>query len=264
MSKLIYIADDDTITCDILEHILTQEGYRVGIFDSGDALYSAFLQEQCDLILLDVAMPGNDGFMVGMKIKQAANLPIIILTGMRVSDDDYAFGVSLGFDVYLTKPINSVRLIAHVRSLLIKADMLRAAQEAQEIIQAQARAAAQLGTDVTGIIMPTNEPQKKAAVVITYGDVSVYPERFTAFVNKRELQLTNIEFSLLVSLFKNQNRAISRLELLDIVWGRDSYVGPRAADDIVKRLRRKLKQLDSNVEIGTVYGFGFRLSVEER
>jgi len=262
MSKLIYIADDDIITCEILEHILTQEGYRVGCFNSGDALYSAFAQEQCDLVLLDVAMPGNDGFMVGMKIKQSANIPILILTGMRVSDDDYAFGISLGFDAYFTKPINSVKLIAHIRSLLIRADMARAAKEAQEIMQAQARINGQHPQEQDAA-QETLEPGKKAIAVISYGDVSVYPERFTAFVNKRELQLTNIEFNLLVSLIKNQNRAISRLELLDMVWGRDSYVGPRAADDIIKRLRRKLKQLSSNVEIGTVYGFGFRLSVEE-
>jgi len=250
MKKLIYIADDDAITCGLLEHILTEEGYDTASFETGDALYEAFLQTPCNIIVMDVAMPGNDGFMIGIKIKQVSDIPIIMLTGMRTSDDDYAFGISLGFDAYFTKPINSVKLIAHIRALSIRQDLASATLPPVHSVRDEKN---------TNELLPDNAIP--TVNTITYSDIVLHPDRFSAYANKKELQLTNIEFNLLKALLVNQNRAISRLELLDMVWGTNSYVGPRAADDIIKRLRRKLGSVKSNVEIGTVYGFGFRLSV---
>ncbi|MCL2420440.1 MAG: response regulator transcription factor [Defluviitaleaceae bacterium] len=234
MNRLIYIADDNVSICQMTEKLLNKSGHDVVCFDNGDSLFSAYQDKACDLVILDAIMPGNDGFVIGMKIKQLSNTPVIILTGKRMSDDDYGFGISLGFDAYLTKPYSPVKLEAHVRSLLIKSEFTGVAQ-----------------------------PSAKAVTVLTYGDIIIYPDKLTVNCNNTELQLTNIEFNMLAFILENQNRAVSRGELLNKIWGNDSFVGPRATDDIIKRLRRKLLEAESKVSIETVYGFGFRLGVNK-
>jgi len=235
MKRLIYVADDDARICRMIKELLREEGYKVICFETGDLLFSAYQHEACDLAILDVVMPGNDGFVIGMKIKRLSATPVIIVTGVRTSDDDYSFGLSLGFDAYFVKPCNRIKLIAHVRSLLIKAEL----------------------TKVTMVAPPVEEVS-----VISYEDILVYPDMMAVVCNSVEMQLTNIEFNMLSFIVENKSRAISRGELLNKIWGRDSFVGPRATDDIIKRLRRKILDAGSRVSIDTVYGFGFRLSVK--
>ena len=229
MNNLIYVADDDALNLRMVQVILEKEGFNVVCFENGDLLYEAFLTRKCSLIILDVLMPGNDGFTIGAKIRQISNLPIIMLTGQE-SDDDYIFGISLGFDVYLTKPFNPAKLIAHVRTLLIKAELNKPAQPAEK----------------------TN--------VITYAGIIIDSNKMTVHCNDDELQLTNTELNLLRYMLENRDRAIPREELLTKVWGFDSVVGTRAIDDTIKRLRKKLADAGSMVSIDTVRGFGFRVS----
>jgi len=233
MNRLIYVADDDERILKMTRELLDEEGYQVECFENGDLLYSAYQNRACDLAILDIVMPGNDGFVIGAKIKHLATTPVVIVTGVRTSDDDYSFGFSLGFDAYFTKPYSHIKLVAHVRSLLIKAELSRVVRPVQE------------------------------SSVITYADIAIYPDKLITSCNNIQLQLTNIEFNMLAFILENQNRAISRGELLNKIWGRDSFVGPRATDDIIKRLRRKLLDAHSKVSIDTVYGFGFRLSSKE-
>jgi len=227
------MADDDITICQMTQKLLDEDGYKVVCFENGDLLFSAYQHEACDLVILDVVMPGNDGFVIGTKIKRLSDTPVIIVTGTRISDDDYSFGISLGFDAYFTKPYSPTKLIAHIRSLLIKSELSRVAKPIEK--------------------MP----------VITYSDISIYPDKLTTSCNNTELKLTNIEFNMLKFMLENQNRAISRGEMLNKIWGRDSFISPRATDDIIKRLRRKLHDVESKASIGTVYGFGFRLSTNE-
>ena len=229
MSNLIYVADDDPINLGMVKAFLEREGYNVECFENGDLLYEAFLESKCNLIILDVIMPGNDGFTIGAKIRQISNLPIIMLTGQE-SDDDYIFGISLGFDVYLTKPFNPAKLIAHVRTLLIKAELNKPAP-------------------------PAEKPSS-----ISYADITIDSNKMTVLCRGDALQLTNTELSLLKFMFENHDRAIPREELLNKVWGFDSVVGTRAIDDTIKRLRKKLVDAGSIVSIDTVRGFGFRIS----
>jgi len=229
MNNIIYIADDDVVNLRMVQVILEKEGYQVVCFENGDRLYEAFLQKKCNLVILDVLMPGNDGFTIGAKIRQISNLPIIVLTG-QVSDDDYIFGISLGLDVYLTKPFNPAKLIAHVRTLLIRTELGK----------------------------PSLLPEKPA--IVSYADITIDTNKLTAYCDNGELQLTNTELNLLIFMFENHKRAISRDELLNKIWGYDSIVGTRAIDDAIKRLRRKLTDASSLVSIDTVRGFGFRVS----
>jgi len=216
----------------MVQAILEREGFQVECFESGDLLYEAFLKKKCSLVILDVLMPGNDGFTVGAKIRQISSLPIIVLTG-KESDDDYIFGISLGLDVYLTKPFNPAKLIAHVRTLLIKTEL--------------------------------NKPQRLSLreedpVTISFADISIDVSKLTARCNGNELLLTHTELNLMIFMFMNQDRAVSREEILNTIWGYDSVVGSRAIDDAIKRLRKKLAEANSSVSIETVRGFGFRVS----
>ena len=232
MSTLIYIADDDAITRRMVQSSLEKEGFQVVCFENGNLLYDTFQNKKCDLVILDVLMPGNDGFTIGTKIRKISNLPIIILTGQE-SDEDYIFGISLGFDVYLTKPFNPAKLIAHVKNLLVKTELSKDSHSMEE------------------------------SDVITYMDITIYPNKLTAYCNNKEFALTNTEFSLLTFMLKHQERVVSREELLNKIWGFDNFVETRAIDDTLKRLRKKLTLAGSLVYIETVWGFGFRLATKK-
>ncbi|MCL2285358.1 MAG: response regulator transcription factor [Firmicutes bacterium] len=228
MNKLIYISDNDILVRQIIQTFLEKEGFRVVCFENVDLLYSAFLDKECELLILDIQTPDSNNFMVAAKIRQLSNLPIIMLT-TRESEDDYVFGISLGIDVYLTKPVNPVRLVAHVRALLIKAELNK------------------------------HVPAAKVRSQLSYADITIYPDNLITHCKEAELKLTKTEFQLLKFMFEHQNRAISRGELLNKIWGYNSPIGTRATDDTIKRLRRKLVAADSKVLIDTVWGFGFRL-----
>ena len=232
MGKLIYIADDDVVTRRLVQAFLEKEGFQVEVFENGDLLYEAFVRQTCDLIVLDAIMPGSDGFMTGAKIRQLSNVPVIMLTGQE-SDADYIFGISIGFDAYLVKPFNPAKLIAHVRTLLLKAELNKSAQPVD------------------------------ALDVIMYADITIYPNKLAAYCNDKELKLTKMEFNLLAFMFENKERVVSKEELLSKIWGLDSSIKTRVIDDTLKRLRPKLIEADSRVSIDTVWGVGFRLSANQ-
>jgi DNA-binding response OmpR family regulator len=232
MSNLVYVADNNTVTCRSIKTFLENEGHHIICFADSNDLFVAFQRAKCNLVIIDVVESGKDGFLAGAKIKQLYNVPIITLIGQE-SDDDYVLSISLGFDACITKPINPAKLIAHVRALLIKAEL--------------------------GKHIPM--PEKRSE--IAYGDITLHPNTLTAFCKNKEIKLTNTEFNLLRFLFENKDRAISRGELMNKIWGKDSPAGSRAADDTMKRLRKKLVAVESQVSIDSVWGFGFRLAARK-
>ena len=234
MGSLIYIADDEVVSRHLIQSILENEGFQVECFEDGDLLYEAFLKKSCDLVILDAIMPGNDGFVICQKIKQISDLPIIMLTG-QTSDENYVLGISLGFDVYLTKPINRAKLVAHVRVLLAR-------------VRKNKTSALTIATDETDIV--------------TFADVSVSMSKRTVHCKEQELRFTKIEFNLLAFLLANQNRVVAKEELLSNVWGADVPAETRAVDDAIKRIRKKLVDGNSTMSINTVWGVGFKLAAE--
>jgi len=235
MGKLIYVADDDSLARAYIQSIVEREGYLVEAFETGDQLYIAFQRQPCDLAILDVIMPGNNGIVVCEMLRQVSDVPIIMLSALD-SDEDYASGISRGGNVYLSKPFSETRLIVNVNSLLSKP---------VATVQTQT----------------TSTTQSRSGNVVSFADILIYPDQLTAYCNKNDLVLTNSEFNLMVYMIENQERAISRDELLSQLWGADSGVSLRATDDTVKRLRKKLSDANSKVSVSTVWGFGFRLSI---
>jgi DNA-binding response OmpR family regulator len=228
--KLIYIADDEPHIRDLIKSFLEKDDYAVEAFENGDDLFKAFTMKKCDLVMLDIMMPGTDGLTVCTKIRQMSDVPIIILTA-RDSDADYVAGITLGSDDYFTKPVSPMQLVMRVRAIFRRIEMDKK--------------------------VPVTE-------ILHFSDIEINLASKTVVYKKsgEEIQLTPNEFNLLVYLMENQNRAISRDELLDKIWGFAADIETRVADDTVKRLRKKLAQTD--LIIDTVWGFGFRLKEKEK
>ena len=226
MSKLIYIAEDEKNIRHLIKSFLEKEGYTVQAFENGDLLYTAFQATPCDLIILDIMMPGSSGLIICTKIRAISKVPIIMLTA-RDTEEDYISGISLGSDDYFTKPFSPVKLTMRVKAMFRRVDM---------------------------------DLEEQRAGKITVEDVEVCTEKLIAYCNGQDLGLTGTEFNLLLYLFENKDRAVSREELLNKIWGYDSVVETRATDATVKRLRKKLADVGSKVSIDTVWGHGFRVS----
>lgn len=230
MPQSIYIADDEQNIRDLITAFLSQEGFAVQGFSDGDSLLSACEQALPDLVILDIMMPGTDGLSVcSMLRKTSAELPIIIVSA-KDSPYDRVTGLTLGSDDYLVKPFLPLELVARVRSILRRT---------------------QRGTQTSDAVQELN-----------FGSLQLFPERRNALLDGVVLSLTPTEFDFLVYLVRHQERAVSREELLQALWQVDWEADTRAADDLVKRLRRKLRDMQSSVRIETVWGFGFRISVD--
>ena len=231
MSQSIYLADDEKNIRDLIELFLSQEGFSVQTFSTGDSLLEACKNSLPDLVILDIMMPGSDGLSICSQLRQEnSELPIIIVSA-KDSPFDRITGLTLGSDDYLIKPFLPQELVARVRALLRRSQ--------------KSSSAASSSKD------------------LTFGALTLSPNFHTAVLNHEPLALTPTEFDFLSYMISHQERAVSRNELLETLWKMDWQADTRATDDPVKRLRRKLRAQKSNVRIETVWGFGFRLALED-
>ena len=226
MSELIYIADDEKNIRELVKCFLENQGYEVETFSNGDDLFKRYKEKNADMIILDVIMPGTDGVEICRQIRQIANVPIIILSA-KDREEDRIKGISVGGDDYLTKPFSPIELVARVQALFRR------------------------------ISMDKVEKVEK----VTFGNIKIDVTKKQAYVDDEEIALTPLEFDFLKYLIQKNNQAISREELLKEVWKIAYDIDTRATDDTVKRLRRKIA--DSNVEIKTVWGYGFKMALKK-
>lgn len=225
MSKLIYVADDEKNIRELITSFLLDEGFEVVAFDNGDDLLSAFSKRPADLVILDIMMPGTDGFSVCSALRKKNDVPIILLTA-RDSDADFITGFTMGCDDYFTKPFSPIKLTMRVKAMFKR--------------------------------MAINQ-KTPSEVKLFCADVSLFPEAKEAFCGDKELKFTNTEYALLAYLMEHKDRAISRDELLSEIWGYENEVETRVTDDVVRRVRKKLASVGSTLVIETVWGFGFKL-----
>lgn len=230
VSNLVYFADDDLIVLHLLKSFLEKEGYETKGFQSGEELLTAFDFEPCNLVILDVVMTGENGFEITKRLREKSNIPIIMLTS-KDDDSDQVQGIELGVDIYLTKPLRPTVLTAYVKTLLQRYSCCVQDTTAEE------------------------------SNTLKCADITIYPDSLQIFCNDKEIALTKTEFSLLSYLVENQKASVSREELLRKIWNYGSLVETRAADDVVKRLRRKLADAGSELIIETVWGHGFKLKI---
>lgn len=228
MQRSIYLADDEKNIRDVVKTFLESESYQVTTFSTGDELLATFREKPCDLVILDIMMPGSDGFSVCSELRKISTVPIIMLTA-RDSDLDYATGINLGSDDYFTKPFSAMSLVLRVKAIFRRIEY-------------------------------DTSPDTLSGS-LTFSDLTIDLKNKEAFAGHSALELTPNEFNLLTYLIENQDRAVSREELLNKVWGYTTEVETRAADDTVRRLRKKI--LHTRTVIETVWGYGFRLKKRE-
>ncbi len=229
LKKTIYVADDEPNIRDLIYLFLSNEGFEVTSFSNGDELLAVFLQKPADMVILDIMMPGTDGFSLCTQIRRRSNALIIIVSA-RDSEIDRITGITLGSDDYLTKPFSPMELVARAKALFRRLEL-----------------------DTGGV----------AAEVLTAGNLTINTAAREAEINGKPFDMTPTELALLVYLLQNRTRAVSREELLKNVWKFDFDADTRATDDVVKRLRKKLITASANLKIDSVWGFGFKLSQEE-
>lgn len=224
MSKLIYAADDEKNIRDILESFLRDAGYDVKVFSTGDALLEEYQRRSCDLVVLDIMMPGTDGLTVCKKLRSISTVPIIILTA-RESEMDYVSGITFGGDDYLIKPFRPSILVLRIKALLRRVEMER-------------------------VVFDEN---------ITFGDVTYSGKKHAVYCHGKDLKLTMTELALLRHMMKYSDRAAPREELLNEVWGIYAEVETRVTDETIRRIRKKLKAAKSAIAITAIWGYGYRL-----
>lgn len=231
MPKKIYIGDDEKNIRDLIKIFLEKEGFEVESFANGDDLMKACSVSMPDLVVLDIMMPGTDGLSVCSMLRQSSDDLLIIIVSAKDTPYDRVTGLTLGSDDYLVKPFLPLELVARVKALLRR----------------------------SGGAYDGHDEENSKNNDISFASLRISPELRKVEIDGKELALTPTEFDFLKYMAEHQERAVSREELLKNLWQMDWQADTRAADDLVKRLRKKLRENHSTVRIETVWGFGFRL-----
>lgn len=232
MSHSIYIADDERNIRDLIKSFLESDGYEVSAFETGDELKAAFDEKPADLVILDIMMPGTDGLTVCKQLREESSVPIIILTA-KDSEYDYVHGITIGSDDYLTKPFRPTALLMRVRSLLRRMDMNE----------------------------KSDHSSKASEEDTSIGDLTFSSSRNEILCSGKPIKLTRTELKMLSYMMKNPDKAYSRDELLEAIWGFDTKVETRVTDETLRRIRKQLSACESNVSVKTMWGFGYRIEV---
>ncbi|MCM3747480.1 response regulator transcription factor [Paenibacillus pasadenensis] len=231
------VVDDDAKIREIVEAYLQKDGYQtIGLSNAEEAL-DVWKNDSPDLWILDINLPGMNGYEFCRLLRKETEVPIIMISA-RDEEVDRILGIELGSDDYLTKPFSPRELAARVNRLFYRLSSIMKIQE--EPAQSAA----------------TPYPLKQQQII---GGLQLLLEERRVYWQGDEINMTLKEFTLLQVLLQQPGRAFSRDELLTLVWHGDYFGSERAIDDLVKRLRRKIKELP----IETVWGFGYRLSVQE-
>jgi DNA-binding response OmpR family regulator len=232
MDNKVLIVEDEPILLETLEYNLSRHGYQVCTAADGPSAVEMARQEQPDLIVLDVMLPGLDGFEVCRILRPEMSVPILMLTA-RDEEVDKVVGLEVGADDYMTKPFSMRELLARVKALLRRVRLDR------EELAAESEGAS---------------PER-----LTFGDLTIDLPRCEVLRGGEPLHLKPKEYDLLVFLARNRGIVLSRDLILERVWGWDYGGGSRTVDVHVRWLREKIEPDPANPSrIVTVRGVGYR------
>jgi DNA-binding response OmpR family regulator len=225
MKKRILIVEDDATLARVLSETLTFSGFEVERATNGTAALGQVRAFRPDLILLDIMLPGQDGFDLCGLIRQGGRTPVIMLTA-RDQKVDKLRGLEVGADDYVTKPFDFDELQARVRAVLRRS--------------------------------------RRVFTRLQLGEVTIDLQHFTAVKAHRDIHLTRREFDLLAYLAERQGSTVYRSELLREIWGYPAEPNTRAVDYAIKRLRNKIELDPHNPKyIHTVHGDGYCLTLQD-
>ena len=222
------VVDDEVSILELIKNSLGKDGYLITVCQNADDVDIKKLHFY-DLILLDVMMPGTDGFEFCKQIRNMVDCPILFLTA-KTLEEDILFGLGIGADDYITKPFNSREVVARIKAVLRRAG----AQEKQE---------GRSRVEYDGLTIDMEEYQ-----VVAFG---------------QKMTFTAKEMELLWCLATNPGKAFSRNQLLETIWGYSYYGDTRTVDTHIKRIRQKLNiPENSKWDITTIWGVGYKFEVK--
>lgn len=229
MTKILVVEDEKSFS-EPLAFLLGKEGYEVVVAADGNEALAKFEKSGADLVLLDLMLPGMSGTEVCRQIRTTSNVPIIMLTA-KDDEVDKVVGLELGADDYVTKPYSARELLARVRAVL--------------------RRGADTGVDLD------------AGPLVQVGEIKLDVDRHIVTFKGENIALPLKEFELLEFLMRNAGRVLTRIQIIDRIWGND-YVGDTKTLDVhIKRLRSKLEKDPANPElIQTVRGLGYKMELK--
>jgi DNA-binding response OmpR family regulator len=230
----ILLVEDAFDLAQMIIHELEVQGYHVLHTCDGVSALQVQKAEQPALVILDWMLPKLDGLEVLRRIRQTSPTPVLMLTA-RGEETDRVVGLELGADDYLTKPFSMRELMARVRALLRRAELV------QQILQADKEGTCEL---------------------LIYSGLYMNPQSHIVTLDSIPIDLSPIEFALLHLMLRSPGRVFSRAYLLDTVWGERYVGGDRSVDNTILRLRKKLGTLGEAIE--TVWGIGYRLRPERQ
>ena len=228
---LVLLVEDERELARLIRRELEAAGHRVVFAEDGEEALRLHDEERPDAVVLDWMLPKLDGLEVLRRLREEAPTPVLMLTA-RGEEIDRVMGLEVGADDYLTKPFGTRELLARVRALLRRKELLQKTLEADR-----------------------GRPDGEGR--LGHGPLDLFPQDHRATLDGGELELTPTEFELLRLLMRNPGRTFSRSYLLQTVWDASYVGGDRSVDNAVMRLRRKLGPAGGDLE--TVWGVGYRL-----
>ncbi len=224
MQYKILIVDDDENICELLRLYLQKDGFETVVVNDGETAVQYAAKLDPDLILLDIMLPGLDGWQVCREIRKTSDTPIIMLTA-KGETFDKILGLELGADDYVSKPFDTKEVIARIKAVLRR----------------------------------SNDGDKQNQVdEVRYDKLKINLTNYELVVNGVRVDTPPKELELIYHLASNPNRVYTRDQLLDEVWGFDYYGDSRTVDVHVKRLREKLENVSTEWSLKTVWGVGYK------
>jgi len=224
---MILVVDDDPNIAQLVKLYLEKEGFKVSLETRGDDAVAAFQKNPPSLMLLDIMLPGMDGWQVCRAIRQISNIPIIMLSA-KDETFDKVLGLELGADDYVTKPFEGKELVARVKAVLRRAG--------------------------------TGESEKDT---LSFPGLTISQEKYEVHFQGKVVEMPPKELEVLYFLAAHQNRVFTREQLLEQVWGFDFFGDSRTVDVHIKRLREKLQGSEAlGWQIRTVWGVGYKFEVK--
>jgi two-component system response regulator ChvI len=233
MTATIALVDDDRNILTSVSIALQAEGYATRIYTDGDTALKALMDNPPDLAVFDIKMPRMDGLELLRRLREKSSLPVIFLTS-KDDELDEALGLAMGADDYIAKPFSQRLLIARIRAILRRSELVKnSAEDNAE---------------------PTPDP-------IVRGRLTIDPARHKISWDGKDVVLTVTEFMILEALASRPGVVKNRNQLMDIAYQDDVYVDDRTIDSHIKRLRRKFREVDGEFDgIETLYGAGYRFA----
>ncbi|MFC4766701.1 response regulator transcription factor [Effusibacillus consociatus] len=229
LHKQVLLADDDPNVREIIRLYFRKQQIELLEADNGETALELAKNQNPHVVILDVMMPGMDGFAVCREIRKNSDVPIIMLTA-KDEEFDRVLGLELGADDYMTKPFSPRELVARMKAIFRR-------------------------------MQPREIKEEEAAKVLEFDKLTIDTERREVLVNDEKVAFRPKEFDLLVHMAKSPGNVFTREQLLEQIWGYDFFGDIRTVDVHIKKIRERLNGLQMNF-IHTVWGVGYKFEVE--